>query len=66
MSYGIDPADMSRQVVVYTGRLLKGEKPSEMPVQTPTNFEFVINLKTATALGLVIPPSPFALADEVI
>jgi putative ABC transport system substrate-binding protein len=65
MSYDTGPLDW-RQVAGYVDRILKGEKPGEMPVQTPTKFVFVINLKTATALGLTIPPSLFALADEVI
>jgi putative ABC transport system substrate-binding protein len=65
MYYAAAPLDF-RQVAGYVDRILKGEKPGEMPVQTPTKFTFVINLRTATALGLTIPPALFALADEVM
>jgi putative tryptophan/tyrosine transport system substrate-binding protein len=66
VSYGIDTVDQYRRAAGYVDRILKGEKPADLPVQTPTKYELVINLKIAKTLALTVPPDILTIADEVI
>ena len=66
LSYGVDQVDIFRRAATYVDRILRGAKPAELPVQLPTKFEMIVNLKTAKALGLAVPPTILLRADEVI
>ena len=66
LSYGVDQVDLFRRAATYVDRILRGEKPGDLPVQFPTKFEMAVNRKTATALGLAVPPSILLRADEQV
>jgi putative ABC transport system substrate-binding protein len=66
LSYGLDTVDLMRRAAPYVDRILKGEKPADLPVQAPVKFELVVNLRAARVIGLTVPPAVIARADEVI